>query len=1030
MLQSEISDLLAKQPFFAGLEPDELDALAQCGEVENFRIGINICKQGDPGDAAFLVYSGRLRVLQTSGSGEDVTIGLLRRGDFFGERAILTEEPRNATIRASEDAVVLRFPRQSFLAFLKERPSLVSYFEGLIEDRALVTFLRANTVFRSVPPKQIREAVEQFQPCRFQADETMIQQGDPGDSFYVIKSGEAKAVQRKNGELETLAFLGEGEFFGELALLTGEPRAASVIATKDTECLSLDRESFEAIIGRVPKLRDQLLQHIETYRLDPELTEKHALARESGRVQRQSLDYGTATSEEAEPSSPVPDPIRRKRGLWARYPWLKQNDETDCGATSLAMISRYYGKRLSIARLRDLANVNREGASMFSLAAAAEAIGYATRAVRTDYEHLAQLELPAIAHWKGYHYIVLYAADEKRVTVGDPAIGLLRMSRQEFEKGWTGRLLLLTPTAALLEQEEQRTTLRRFLPLLKPHHTLLLEVFLASLLINLFALATPFFTQNIVDRVLVHQDVQLLNIMLVGMLIVGVFMTLTVLLRRYLLIHISQKLSLRLSSDLFRQVMKLPMSYFAKRKVGDILTRFADNRKVQDLITSSAINTLLDVLMVIVYLTVMLAYNAKLTGVALIFIPLSVAITVIFTPIMKRNNQRLFERIAVAQSKLIESIGKIGAIKSSTAELPTRWRYEDMIVDRANQAFHGAKLGMVMDAASSAIQLLSTTVVLWFGAHLVINGEMTIGQLIAFNILIGMVMAPILGLVGMWQRLQDAFLSLQRLSDIYDADPEEQESAEASLVQLPSLVGEIKFENVSFRYSVDDNNVLSNITFSIEPGQTAALVGRSGSGKTTLISLLQRLHRPTEGRILVDGFDIAAVSARSLRAQMGVVLQDSAIFTGTIRENIAFGAPNVGIERIIAAARLANAHDFITSFPLGYDTVVGEIGISLSGGQRQRLCIARALLNEPRIILFDEATSSLDTESERAIQENMNSMLAGRTAIVIAHRLSTIRKADKIVVLDEGRIAEQGSHGELLTKRGLYFYLHSQQVGE
>ena len=726
---------------------------------------------------------------------------------------------------------------------------------------------------------------------------------------------------------------------------------------------------------------------------------------------------------------PVDKPVQPKPGLFTKFPWVRQYDETDCGAACLAMISRYYGKRLSVARLRDLANVGREGASMFSLANAAEAIGFSTRAVRTDFDHLIKLELPAIAHWKGYHYIVVYEATPHRVVIGDPGIGVLKITPEEFNEGWTQRLLMVSPTSALLDQEEQKTTVRRFLPLLTPYRMLLLEVLLASLLINLFGLAVPFFTQNIIDKVLVHQDLQMLNMMLGGMLLIGVFTIATTLLRRYLLIHISQKLSLRLASDLFSYVMKLPMSFFGKRKIGDILTRFGDNHKVQDLITGSAINTLLDVIMVVVYLSVMLAYNAKLTGVALIFIPLSIGLTLFLTPMMRRNNERLFEKQATSQSKLIESIEKVGHIKTATAELPTRWRYEDFIVQRANQAFEGAKLGMVMDGFSSALQLLSTTVVLWYGAHLVISGEISVGQLIAFNVLIGMVMAPILGLVGMWQRLQDAFLSLQRLSDIYDAEPEEPGTVESSLLHLPDLQGHIEFQDVSFRYGSDDGNVLSNIDLEVRPGQTVALVGRSGSGKTTLISLLQRLYRPTEGRIFIDGYDISGASAASLRSQLGVVTQDSSIFTGTIRENIALGDPNAPLARVIAAAKLANAHEFISEYPLGYDTVVGEIGIGLSGGQRQRVCIARALLTDPRIILFDEATSALDTESERAIQENMDAILEGHTAIIIAHRLSTVRNADKIVVMDKGRIVEQGSHGELMAARGLYYYLHTQQLG-
>ena len=1029
MFEQEVQELLAKQAVFAGLEPEAIADFARLGETQNFALGKNIFSEGDPGDAAYLIYSGKVRVVKENEQGEKVTLGILGRGEVFGERAILAGEPREATVRAADDLVVVRYERASFEAFCATHPDLRTYFDRLMADRGLVTFLRSNTILKTIPPKQVRSVIEQLADQSFKGGEKIFSEGDTGDRIYIVKRGEVKALRMKDGKERVLAFLGEGEYFGELALLTNSPRAATVVAMEDTDCLSLDAEAFGQIIERVPKLKDQLLARLEEYKIDAEVAARYAPAQETGTFQRQSPDYQPVETEGAKKKREKRK-VKPKRRLFSKYPWLRQNDETDCGAASLAMISRYYGKRLSIARLRDLANVGREGASMYSLAAGAEAVGYRTRAVRTDYQHLMKLDLPAIAHWKGYHYIVVYEVTRFRVVVGDPAIGLIRMKRKEFEEGWTGRLLLLSPTPDLLEQEEQKTTVRRFLPLLKPYRLLLFEVLMASLLINLFGLATPIFTQTIIDKVLVHQDVQMLNMMLGGMLFIGIFSTLTVLLRRYLLIHISQKLSLRLASDLFTQIMKLPMSFFGKRKIGDILTRFADNRKVQDLITGSAINTLLDVIMVVVYLSVMFVYNAELTGVALVFIPLSIVLTLIFTPIMKRNNQRLFEKQAVTQSKLIESIENVGPIKTSTAELPTRWKYEEFIVQRANQAFHGAKLGMVMDGFSSAIQLLSTTVVLWYGAHLVINGEMSVGQLIAFNVLIGMVMAPILGLVGMWQRLQDAFLSLQRLSDIYDAEPEEIETAESSLLHLPVLSGQIEFKDVSFRYSPDEKNVLENINLEVKSGQTVALVGRSGSGKSTLISLLQRLYRPTEGRILVDGYDIALASGRSLRAQLGVVMQDSSIFTGTIRENISLGDPNATLDRVMDAAKLANAHDFISGYPLGYDTVIGEIGIGLSGGQRQRVCIARALLNEPRIILFDEATSALDTESERAIQENMDAMLEGRSAIVIAHRLSTIRNADRIVVLDEGRIVEQGSHGELMARRGLYYYLHTQQLGE
>jgi ATP-binding cassette, subfamily B, bacterial HlyB/CyaB len=792
-----------------------------------------------------------------------------------------------------------------------------------------------------------------------------------------------------------------------------------------TDSLRLDREAFDKIIKRSKKLREQLINRIKDYGIDSDLEKKFSAYSEVSQVARRTLDFGAAQKEEEVSKDKK---IRPKPGLFRKYPWYRQYDETDCGAASLAMISRYFGKRLSISRLRDMANVGREGASLFCLAEAAETLGYKTRAVRTDYENLLNVDLPAIGHWAGYHYIVLYEVHRKYVLVGDPAIGLIKIPREKFEKDWTGRLLLLEPTSKLLEQEEKKTSVKRFLGLLTPYRGLLFEVFIASLIINLFGIASPIFTQTVIDKVLVHQDVKMLNLMLGGMLIVGVFSTLTTLLRYNLLIHISQKLSIRMTSELFQQIMRLPITYFNNRKVGDIITRFGDNAKVRDLITSDAINTLLDTIMVIVYLGVMFYYSPKLAMVAAIFIPFSIFITAIITPMIKRNNQKLFEKIAASESALIETIRNIDSLKASAAELPRRWRYEDLIVQNANQEWQSARLGMTLHGFTSAIQLLSSVVVLWYGALLVIDGSLTIGQLVAFNVLLGMVMAPVLGLIGMWQTMQDAFLSLQRLSDIYDSDPEEMTTSGA-VVDLPPIKGEIKIENLSFRFSPDDKDVISNLNLEIQPGQTIAVVGRSGSGKTTLISLLQRFFIPSEGRILIDGTDTASVSVASLRSQMGIVLQDNALFTGTIRENISLGSPEASTDQIVLAAKLANAHDFITAFPLGYETMVGETGIQLSGGQRQRVAIARSLISEPRIIIFDEATSALDTESEKAIQDNMETILHDRTAIVIAHRLSTVRNADKIIVLDEGSILESGTHTELVEKRGLYYYLVSQQVG-
>ena len=690
------------------------------------------------------------------------------------------------------------------------------------------------------------------------------------------------------------------------------------------------------------------------------------------------------------------------------------------------MISRYHGKRLSIARLRDLANVGHEGASMYSLAQAAETIGFKSRAVRTNYSMLPSIGLPAICHWAGYHYVVLYAVSDHDVVIGDPAIGVSRIDRSEFESKWPGLLLLLDVTPDLLEQPEEVTQWGRFAALLRPHKRLLAEIFLASFLLNLFGLASPIFVQTIVDNVIVHDDINLLNIMLFGMLALGLFQILTSVLRQYLLVHVSTRVSLDMSVRLFRRLLRLPMRYFHTRKIGDIIQRFDDNEQVTDFMTSHAFEAVLDVIMVFVYFALMFIYSVKAGLLVLFFVPFFVVTTLVFAPRLRRFTRQALEKEGALSSHLIETIGAADTIKANTAELPNVWKHENLVVDHANSLFKSMKISLVMDGAAGAIDVIARTVVLWYTATLVLNGELSIGQFVAFHALFGMVMPPLMALVGMWDEVQHFSLSLQRLSDIHDAEPEQPATG---LIQMPRLSGQITFDNVTFRYSADGKNIIANNSLTINPGETVALVGRSGSGKTTWISLLQGLYFPVEGRILIDGMDITKVDLRTLRAQMGVVMQENQIFTGTIRDNIAVVNPEVSLEQIVSAAKAAAAHDFINALPFGYETMIGDVGIELSGGQRQRLCIARAFMRDPSILVFDEGTSALDSESERAIQKNMQEFLGQRTAIVIAHRLSTIRNADRIIVLDDGVVIEQGRHPELMARKGLYYYLHTQQAG-
>jgi ATP-binding cassette subfamily B protein len=1008
---TELKELLAGATVFSILSDDELEQLSERFELVHYTLGQTICRAGDKADAFYIVYSGRARVVAINPQNEEVTVGKLARGNSFGEQGLLANSSRRYTVRAASDLALLRLNREDFERLLENHPELRDYFEKYISETSIRNFLKLCTVLSPLSPAEIRDLLGSIQIKQFGAGEAVLREGEPGDAFYILRSGSAKVVKESNGS-RVLKRLKTGEAFGELALLTGQPRAATVIAEEPLTVFRLDKSQFDRIITSSTKLRDALVNVTSGY--------SEAAVRET--------EERDETPPATEDLPPAPEEPRYQPRRARRYPALLQLSETDCGAACLSMILRYFRKHVSINRLRDKANVSREGATLYSIAEAAETLGFHTRGIRASYEHLLRVELPAVAHWEGFHYIVLYEARPDRVIVADPAIGLRRLSREEFEKGWTGYLLLMTPTPKLEGVEESRTTFGRFLPLLKPYRGLLLEIFLASLVLQLFGLATPIFTQVIVDTVLVHKNVSLLNLMLVGMLLIAVFQTATTALRYYLLVHTTRRIDMQMVVNFYRHILSLPMRYFEERKVGDILKRFNENARIRDFLTGRALTVVLDCLMVVVYLGLMFFYNVKLTLLALAFIPGYVILTVVITPVFKRQFREAFEKAAEADSQMVESVTGVGTVKATAAERRIRWKLEGLIVKSLNVQFRSAMSGMTAISIGNFLQTLNVVILFWYGARLVINNELTVGQLVAFNVLVVSVTRPILSLVDLWREFQEINIALERLNDVFDAKPEEDPTKQA-LINLPTLRGHIKFDNVTFRYPTrPDRNALQSINLEIYPGQTVALVGRSGAGKSTFASILLRLHEPNEGRVYIDGYDLRQVSISSLRSQIGVVPQEVFLFSGTIRENIAFGDPDAPLEQVVGAGMLAGAHDFISELPLGYETKIGERGQSLSGGQKQRIAIARALFKKPRILIFDEATSALDTESERAIQQNLENILKDRTTFVIAHRLSTVRNADLIVVMDRGAIIEVGTHYSLMEQKGQYYYLNSQQL--
>jgi ATP-binding cassette subfamily B protein len=718
---------------------------------------------------------------------------------------------------------------------------------------------------------------------------------------------------------------------------------------------------------------------------------------------------------------------RNRRRGFGRTPFIAQQSSSDCGAACLAMIAQYWGKRFSVNMLRNLAGVGRSGASLKNLALAAEHLGFQARPVRSSFNRMAEQTTPWIAHWQGEHYVVVYRVKRNRVILSDPALGRRSLSIPEFQAGWTNYALLLNPTELLQAMPASKPSLGRFLGAFVPYQSMLWSIVLASVLLQIFGLVTPLFTQIILDQVVVHKSLPTLQIFILGLLLFGTWKIGLVCIRQYLLDFFSNQVDLTLISGFISHALNLPLQFFATRHVGDIVTRVQENHKIQLFLTRQAITAWLDAVMAIVYVGLMLHYNWQLALLVLALMPPIILLAVIASPFLRRMSRQIFHESAKQNSTLVEMLTGISTVKATASERELRWQWEDDLTNQFNAQFRGQKLANGLQGASTFINMVGSTALLWYGATLVIQDQLSIGQFVAFNMMIGNVIGPVLALVALWDEFQEVLVSIERLDDVFSAQPEE--SPDKPLLTLPRIRGEVCFENVTFRYNPDDDrNILQNISFTAPAGSTIALVGRSGSGKSTLANLLQGLYQPTTGRITIDGNDLRHVSPQSLRHQLGIVPQECFLFSGTILDNIMLYRPQYSLDEVLGVAKLAEAHAFIQNLPLGYHTKVGERGTMLSGGQRQRIAIARALLSNPRILILDEATSSLDTESERRFQKNLQHISRDRTTFIIAHRLSTVRNADCILVLDRGVVVEQGTHQQLIAKGGLYAQLAQQQL--
>lgn len=721
------------------------------------------------------------------------------------------------------------------------------------------------------------------------------------------------------------------------------------------------------------------------------------------------------------------------------FPFYKQPGAKDCGPTCLRIIAKHYGKLISLQDIRELSETVRSGSNLLKLSEAAEAIGFKTIGAKLDFKRLREAQLPAIVHWDKRHFVVVYRIKNDKVFLSDPAYGLIRLSKEEFITRWIGNgaddstkegitlLVNITPDFKKLKWEDsEKRSLRFLFRYLFNYKNLLIQLCIGLLVGSLLQLIFPFLTQSIVDVGIQNQDVSFIYLVLTAQVMLFIGRTSVEVFRSWILLHLSTRINISLVSDFFIKLMNLPIAYFDTRMTGDIMQRIGDHRRIENLLTGTTLSTLFSFFNFFVFGAVLIYYSSTIF---LIFFGGSVLYILWVLYFMKRRREldyKRFAQLSQEQSTVIELINGMQEIKMHNAEKQKRWRWEFVQASLFNVSIQTLSLEQIQGVGSSMINELKNILITFTSAVLVIEGNITLGMMLSLQYIIGQLNGPITQVVGFIRAYQDASISLERLNEIHDK--EEEENREKKYIRKV-IVGEaLTIKNLSFRYIGADEPVLNGLSFIVPPEKVTAVVGASGSGKTTLMKLLLKFYEPSNGEIQYGSHDLKMVAARSWRDHCGVVMQEGYVFNDTIAANIAVGQDRIDQEQLIKAVRIANIYEYIQSLPLGFNTKIGNEGAGISTGQKQRLFIARAVYKDPKILFFDEATSALDARNERIVMENLHHFLRGKTVFIIAHRLSTVKNADQILVIDQGKIVEQGTHEQLVYSQGAYYDLVKNQL--
>ncbi|MBE9078262.1 peptidase domain-containing ABC transporter [Romeria aff. gracilis LEGE 07310] len=975
-----IYDFLATTPPFDRLSPERLGQLASRVNLLRYRMGQAIVMRETLPAQVSILYEGQARLLGYSAqSCLPENLQLLRPGAVLGWVGLIRGVACETAI-ASVESVCLTLTARDFRTLVQQEPDFAEAFHQRCDITELYELLGAEVERRAIGEIDLHQIAFKLLPEA---------------AILTLPQGKQPLSQL---DPNLLWFLSGGKTnFLVGSRLDPDPEAVLTIESSSARLVGIRHTAFD------PESR----------------SDETAIADTPSLAASDAIPYAP----ERPPALDEDDIPTRK----AKYPHIHGRGPVDTALACFQMLSRYWQMpfRRDVLR-RALINQNQRNGSL-SLqfcGAIAELMGLTSQLATVPVEAVSRLQTPIMLQWQG-SFALLYKASEKELVLAIPEQGIRRMKPAAFVDSWgeEGEVLLLQPTK---DTPKQKFGLSWFVPSVVRHRKVLIEVLLASFFVQLLTLANPLLTQTIIDKVIVQNSASTLNFLGTLLIVMSVFEALITGLRTMLFVDTTNRIDMALGSEVIDHLLRLPLRYFEKRPVGELSTRVNELENIRQFLTGTALTVVLDAVFSVIYIAVMLMYSVLLTVVALATVPLFALLTLTVAPVIRQQARIKAERNAETQSYLVEVVSGIQTVKAQNIELKSRWQWQDRYARYVSAGFKTVLTSTTAGSLSSFLNQLSSLLLLWVGAYLVLQGKLTLGQLIAFRIIASYTTSPLLRLIQLWQNFQETALSLERLSDILDT-PQETEEADRKNIPMPDIQGSVRYENVCFRFSPNGPRQLDGIDLEIPKGLFVGVVGQSGAGKSTLTKLLPRLYDLESGRILIDGYDIHKVELYSLRRQIGTVLQDTLLFDTTVQENIALTNPDATPEEIVEAAKIAYAHDFIMDLPNGYNSRVGERGAALSGGQRQRIAIARTVLQNPRLLILDEATSALDLFSERQVCTNLMAAFRGRNVFFITHRLATIRNADRILMMDKGSIAEQGTHEELMAMQGLYYCLYQQQ---